>query len=148
MGPHGWNGDCARSTLDTAQRQCAETHYVRDECGKKGNPAIFGPCPTGGLPKDTNVNNDDFFFVDTTGASTPAGQRLGAPGPQNLVSPLVRNSTIAALLLDSNIGAPAPPNRVRDLTPAPPNATNGTLSIRRRFVNNTGGPVTRLRFRS
>src|SRR6185295_18532550 len=61
--------------------------------------------------------------------------------------PVVRNSTILTLLLDSNIGAPAAPNRVRDLTPQPPNALNGTLSIRRRFVNNTGAAVTRLRFR-
>jgi hypothetical protein len=56
-------------------------------------------------------------------------------------------STIAALLLDSTAGQAAAPNRVRNLTPQPPNATNGTLSIRRRFVNNTGDPVTRLRFR-
>jgi hypothetical protein len=124
-----------------------EHSYVRDECGKKGNPAIFGPCPTGGAVKDSNVNNDDFIFVDTTGTSTPAGQRLGAPGPQNLASAIVRNTTITTLMLDSNFGGPAPPNRVRDLTPAPPNATNGTLSVRRRFVNNTGAPVTRLRFR-
>jgi len=51
------------------------------------------------------------------------------------------------LLLDSNFGQPAPPNRVRDLTPQLPNAQNGTLSIRKRFVNNTGAPVTRIRFR-
>ena len=42
---------------------------------------------------------------------------------------------------------PLAPNRVRDFTPALPNATNGTMSIRRRFTNNTGAPVTRLRFR-
>jgi hypothetical protein len=35
---------------------------------------------------------------------------------------------------------------VRDLT-AVPNGSQGTLSIRRRFRNNTGGPVSRLRFR-
>ena len=98
--------------------------------------------------KDSNVNNDDFIFVDTTGTSTPAGQRLGAPGPQNINNPLVRNNTINTLLIDSNFGAPAPPNRVRDLTPGDPSsAANGTLSVRRRFVNNTGGNVTRLRFR-
>jgi hypothetical protein len=145
----GGNCDLLRegATLPSLGGSVLEHSYVRDECGKKGNPAIFGPCPTGGLPKDTNVNNDDFIFVDTAGTVTPAGQRLGAPGPQNLANPLVRNSTILALLLDANIGAPSPPNRVRDLTPSPPNATNGTLSIRRRFVNNTGGSVTRLRFR-
>ena len=119
--------------------------FVRDECGKKGNPAIFGPCPTGGAVKDTNDNKDDFIFVDTTAANTVAGQRLGAPGPQNLASPINRNSTILTLLLDGNFGGPAPPNRVRDT--ASGLAPNGTLSIRRRFVNNTGAPVTRLRFR-
>ena len=41
-----------------------------------------------------------------------------------------------------------PPNRVRDLTIDPANnSTFGTLSIRRRWVNNTGANVTRLRFR-
>ena len=55
----------------------------------------------------------DFVFVDTTAANTVAGQRLGAPGPQKLGSPIQRNSTITALLLDSNFGGPAPPNRFR-----------------------------------
>jgi methionine-rich copper-binding protein CopC len=135
------------ATLTPLSGSVLQYSYVRDECGKKGNPAMFGICPTGGGVKDTNVNSDDFIFVDTTAAATPAGQRLGAPGPQNLTAPLLRNSTITTLLLDSNIGAPAPPNRVRDLTPMLPNAANGTLSVRRRFVNNTGASVTRLRFR-
>jgi hypothetical protein len=57
------------------------------------------------------------------------------------------NLSIPALLLDATKGAATAPNRVRDLTPQPPNAVNGTLTVRRRFVNNTGGNVTRLRFR-
>jgi hypothetical protein len=134
------------TTLAPLSGSTLQYTYVRDECGKKGNPAIFGPCPTGGAVADTNVNGDDFIFVDTAATNTVAGQRLGAPGPQNLGSPIVRNSTILALLLDSNIGAPAAPNRVRDLTPVT-NGGNGTLSVRRRFVNNTGAPVTRLRVR-
>jgi hypothetical protein len=144
----GGNCDLLREgmTLPPLSGSMLQHSFVRDECGKKGNPAMFGPCPTEGFVKDTNVNNDDFVFVDTSGANTIAGQRLGAPGPQNLGSPLVRNTTITALLIDSNVGAPAPPNRVRDFTPVT-NGNNGTLSIRRRFVNNTGGPVTRLRFR-
>ena len=36
------------------------------------------------------------IFVDTNGTSAGAGQRLGAPGPQNLSSPLQRNATIPA----------------------------------------------------
>jgi methionine-rich copper-binding protein CopC len=135
------------TTLPSLGGSTLQHSFVRDECGKKGNPAIFGPCPTGGLVKDTNVNGDDFIYIDTSAANTPAGQRLGAPGPQNLASPLLRNSTIAVLFLDSNFGGPAPPNRVRDTAAIGPNAATGTMSIRRRFVNNTGAPVTRLRFR-
>ncbi len=150
FGPNtGGNCDLLRegTTLTPLSGSVLEHTYFRDECGKKGNPSTFGLCPTGGLTKDSNNNADDFIFADTAATVIPGpAQRLGAPGPQNLGSPLLRD-TIGALLLDANIGAPAPPNRVRDLTPAPPNATNGTLSIRRRFVNNTGAPITRLRFR-
>jgi hypothetical protein len=135
------------TTLTPMSGSTLNYSFVRDECGKKGNPAVFGPCPTGPFPKDTNVNGDDFVFVDTSATVTVAGQRLGAPGPQNLASPLFRNNAFSVLLLDSNFGQPAPPNRVRDLTPQLPNAQNGTLSIRKRFVNNTGAEVTRLRFR-
>jgi hypothetical protein len=134
------------STLTPLSGSVLEHSYFRDECGKKGNPATFGICPTAGFVMDSNVNNNDFIFADTTGAITPAGQRLGAPGPQNLGSPRL-NLSIPALLLDATKGSTAVPNRVRDLTPQSPNAVNGTLSIRRRFVNNTGGNVTRLRFR-
>jgi hypothetical protein len=134
------------ATVTPPNGSVLEFSFHRDECGKKGNPAMFGPCPSGGLPVDTNDNQNDFVYSDTSGTVTPQGQRLGAPGPQNLGSPVLRNSTILTLLLDSNFGAPAPPNRVRDLTPVT-NGANGTLSVRRRFVNNTGAPVTRLRFR-
>ncbi|HKG60174.1 MAG TPA: Ig-like domain-containing protein [Pyrinomonadaceae bacterium] len=134
------------STLTPLSGSLLEHSYFRDECGKKGNPATFGICPTGGFVMDSNVNNNDFIFADTTGTLTPAGQRLGVPAPQNLGSPRL-NLSIPALLLDVTQGAPAPPNRVRDMTPQLPNAMNGTMSVRRRFVNNTGGNVTRLRFR-
>jgi hypothetical protein len=70
------------------------------------------------------------------------------PGPQNLGSPIQRNSTFSAALFDATVASSNPPNRVRDFTSDPANnSTFGTLSIRRRFVNNTGGSVTRLRFR-
>ena len=134
------------ATLTPLPASVLEYTYFRDECGKKGNASQFGPCPTGGLTKDSNINNDDFIFADTAGTNTPAGQRLGAPGPQNLGSPRLTMS-IPALLLDSTEGSTAPPNRVRDSSAIGPNAAAGTLSIRRRFVNNSGAPVTRLRFR-
>jgi hypothetical protein len=122
--------------------------FYRDNCGKGGSITTFGACPTGGLLKDTNNNAADFVFVDTNGTSAGAGQRLGAPGPENLSSPIERNASFAVNLLDTCVAAASPPNRVRDFTSDPPNnSTFGTLDIRRSVVNNTGGNVTRLRFR-
>ena len=121
--------------------------FVRDECGKSGSITTFGPCSIS-TPKDTDDNTVDFYFVDTNGTSAGAGQRLGAPGPQNLGAAVQRNSTIATSLLDATVSSNNPPNRVRDFTSDPANnSTFGTLDIRRRFVNNTGGAVTRLRYR-
>jgi hypothetical protein len=134
------------TTLTPLSGSALQYSYVRDECGKKGNPTTFGACPTGGATKDSNVNADDFMFVDTTGTVTPAGQRLGAPGPQNLASPRL-NASILVSSLDSTKGSSVAPNRLRDLTPQLPNALNGTLSMRLRVQNNTGAPVTRLRLR-
>jgi hypothetical protein len=133
------------TTLTPLSGSVLQYSYFRDECGKKGNPAMFGPCPTGGLLADTNVNSNDFIFADTVGTVTPAGQLLGAPGPQNLGSPRL-NLNIAALLVDATKASTVAPNRVRDFTPVT-NGSQGTLTIGRRFVNNTGAPVTRLRFR-
>lgn len=121
--------------------------FLRDECGKGGSIPTGGQC-TISTPKDTDNNAADFYFVDTNGTSAGAGQRLGAPGPQNLASPIQRNATIQTLLLDATVASTNPPNRVRDFTSDPANnSTFGTLSIRRRFVNTTGGNVTRLRYR-
>jgi hypothetical protein len=122
--------------------------FYRDNCGKGGSITTPGPCPTGGLLKNTNNNAADFVFVDTNGTSAGAGQRLGAPGPQNLFSPIERNFSIANTLLDPCAASNSPPNQVRDFTSDPANnSTFGTLDIRRTFTNNTGGNVTRLRFR-
>ena len=122
--------------------------FYRDNCGKGGSITTFGACPTGGNLKDTNNNAADFVFVDTNGTSAGAGQRLGAPGPENLSSPIERNGSFAVNLLDICVAPASPPNRVRDFTSDPPNnSTFGTLDVRRTVVNNTGGNVTRLRFR-
>jgi hypothetical protein len=121
--------------------------FVRDECGKGGAVHQVGQC-TISTPKDTDDNASDFYFIDSQGTSAGAGQRLGAPGPQNLSGPIQRNSTLPATLLDTCAASSSPPNRVRDFTSDPPNnSTFGTLSIRRTFTNNTGANVTRLRFR-
>jgi subtilisin-like proprotein convertase family protein len=122
--------------------------FVRDECGKSGSITTLGVCPSGGNYVDTNNNATDFYFVDTNGTSAGAGQRLGAPGPQNLASPIQRNGQFSVLMLDNTVSPANPPNRVRDFTSDPPNnSTFGTLDFRRRVVNNTGGSVTRLRYR-
>ncbi len=104
-----------------------------------------------GTPQDGNDNLADFQLVTTTPA-TPVGSTgtpgLGAPGPENLTSPIQRNATIKASLIDTGVASSASPNRVRDTTPdIPNNSTFGTLDFRRKFTNNTGAAVTRLRFR-
>jgi hypothetical protein len=122
--------------------------FYRDLCGKGGSITQLGGCPTLGFPKDTGDNAADFVFVDTNGTSAGAGQRLGAPGPENLSSPVQRNSQVAGPNLDATVGGAAAPNRVRDLTSDPANnSTFGTIDFRKRIVNNTGANVTRLRFR-
>ena len=121
--------------------------FYRDNCGKGRFDHNIRCLPTGGTLKDTNNNAADFVFVDTNGTSAGAGQRLGAPGPENLSSPIERNASFAVNMLDICVAAASPPNRVRDFTSDPPNnSTFGTLDIRRTIVNNTGGNVTRLRF--
>jgi hypothetical protein len=122
--------------------------FNRDQCGKGGSVTTLGGCPQAGFPKDTNNNASDFVFQDTQGTPIGAGQRLGAPGPENLSSPVLRNAQMGAFLLDATTGSSSAPNRFRDFTPGPAvTSTNGMLAIRRRFVNNTGSAVTRLRFR-
>ncbi|HEV2800221.1 MAG TPA: hypothetical protein VGW12_06980 [Pyrinomonadaceae bacterium] len=118
----------------------------------------------GGLPKDTGNNETDFLLVDTNGnnlcTSTAnfACSRLGAPGPENLSSPVLRNDTIKASLVDTQCASiavnPSLPSacRFERRTGAGSGAgasptSFGTISIRRRFTNNTGAQVTRLRFR-
>lgn len=121
--------------------------FYRDTCGKGGSITTLGPC-TISTPKDTNNNAADFVFVDTNGTSAGAGQRLGAPGPENLSSPIQRNASFTVDLLDTCVASSSPPNRVRDFTSDPANnSTFGTLDIRRTVTNNTGGNVTRLRWR-
>jgi hypothetical protein len=122
--------------------------WVRDTCGKGGSITAAGPCPAGGVPDDTDNNAANFYFVDTNGTSAGGGQRLGAPGPQNLSSPVMGPLAIAGSALDPCVVDTTPPNLVRDFTSDPANnSTFGTLEIRRTFTNNTGQNITRLRFR-
>lgn len=116
--------------------------------------AGFAPLPTtnlqysmhrsqvGGTPADTGNNAADFILNDV---AATAGQRLGAPGPENLDGPNL-NTNVFVDRFDTSVGTNTAPNRFRDLTPVT-NGALGTLSFRRRVQNLTGQPVTRLRFR-
>ncbi|MDT5293279.1 MAG: hypothetical protein QOJ76_159, partial [Acidobacteriota bacterium] len=104
---------------------------------------------SGGLPQDTDSNNADFAFVSTNGAVVSTRQpSLGAPGPENLASPIQRNTLFGFTNLDPGVSTSNSPNRSRDFTSDPANnSTFGTMSIRRTVTNSTGASVTRLRFR-
>ena len=97
---------------------------------------------TSGVAQDTDNNLADFALVATNGNQTLTAAQLGAPGPENLFSPVQHNATIKAALIEPQQPSTAPPNRVRTGS-----GDSGTLSLRRRFVNATGAPVARLRFR-
>jgi hypothetical protein len=102
-----------------------------------------------GLPQDTNDNEADFYFVEVDGAtSNGRAAILGAPAPENSLSPIQRNATIKSSLIEPTAASTVPPNRVRSgqVLAGVANAY-GTLSIQRRFKNSTNTPITRLRFR-
>jgi hypothetical protein len=109
------------------------------------NYSFYRNLAGGGTPADSNDNAVDFFGVDTQGTTLGTGQRLGAPGPENLSSPIQRNGEIATLLLDPAACQGCAPNRV-SATPSTEHPYN-TLTVRRRYTNNTGRTITRLRFR-
>ena len=152
----GGNCDLLRepTNLATANDSTAQYSFVRKAAA--------------GTPQDLNDNSLDFAIVATDSSVAVGGNLLpilGAPGPENLASPRQLNATIKASLIDPAAASTVAPNRVRDtnlytdtLTPsspsgAPPgpdpgnNYPLGTLLIRRKFTNNTGVSVTRLRFR-
>jgi hypothetical protein len=105
-----------------------------------------------GLPQNTNDNAADFVLV-SPGGETPNGVQaaLGVPGPEDLYSPLQRNSQVKATFIDptcvgTSTDATTACARVRVSTPVT-NGALGTLSIRRRWTNRTNSSVTSLRFR-
>jgi len=130
----------------------AETNVLFKEGA--GIPDIAG-APTGqisfhrtqvsGTPQDSGDNAADFIFTNTVAEVLGVTPRLGAPGPENVHSPVL-NSNVFVDRFDQTVGTNSPPNRFRDLTVVP-NGALGTLSFRRKVQNLTGQPVTRLRFR-
>jgi hypothetical protein len=111
-----------------------------------------------GVPQDSDNSAADWVvisnmgsFLRGDGSNQTVLAILGAPGPENLASPVQRNSQVKASLIEPQQPSAAVPNRVRDATPnncggGSPCAL-GTLEIRRRFRNSTGVPISRLRFR-
>jgi CSLREA domain-containing protein len=105
-----------------------------------------------GRPQYTNDNAADFVLVATNPPAV-TGSVLGAPGPENLSSPVQLNERIKASLIDPQQPHGAPPNTVRKLCGQGAEeclanrSAQGTFSIRRRWTNNTGAGVTALRFR-
>jgi uncharacterized repeat protein (TIGR01451 family) len=132
------------TTLPPAAGSTTQHSYFRKLCDFVSGTG----CTTPGTPKDTNNNSVDFFLANTTATNIGGSQRLGAPGPENLASPIRRDANMQLFLLDGGVGVSSVPNRVRDMTPGDPLfAANGTLALRRRIFNSTGSTVTRLRFR-
>jgi hypothetical protein len=91
---------------------------------------------------DTGNNATDFRTVATNANASLPTASLGAPGPENLTSPVNVASTIPPSPVAPCVSDSTAPNAVRTGT-----GNSGTLSLRRRFTNNTGVDVTRLRFR-
>jgi len=122
--------------------------FYRDNCGRQGAVASLQPCTITTGVIDTDDNANDFIFVDTNGTSAGAGQRLGAPGPENLSSPIENNAQYNVTLLDPCVAGSRAPNQIRDLNSVPAqNSTFGTIELRRTITNNSIAPATRLRFR-
>jgi hypothetical protein len=120
----------------------AESSFVRKGAlGVNGLPTEF--------PQDTNDNNADFVLVSTdAGTFNTTVAVLGAPGPENLQSPISRDTTqITRSLVEPTASISATPNQDRNFTAVSTLAPTGTLTLRRRFTNNTGATITRLRFK-
>jgi hypothetical protein len=97
-----------------------------------------------GNPRDTNDNLADVAFVSTTAAP---GSVLGAPGPENVFSPITRTGRYGVGLVDPSQCSTCQPNYERVGADYGVNKAFGTLTLRRKFTNNTGQTATRLRFR-
>ena len=115
----------------------------------------------GTVHQDSNNNPDDFILVAPT-ASTNMGLQvtgvlgvtavLGAAGPQNSNAPadMPRTQFTQAPFDGSNqLGAPNA-ERIYALDPSIANSDNnplGTFTLRLRYTNNSGKPITPIRFR-
>ncbi len=90
-----------------------------------------------GAPVNTNDNASDFSFVSTNDLEPANGSPvLGAPGPGNLVSPIVHNDVLQSSLLDPSVSQSSAPNRIYSA------GSPGTLIVNRVFTNCSGQTPT------
>ncbi len=120
---------------------------IPDIATNDGDYALVRKIDGTGLYVDTNNNANDFVLVSPTASVGATLATLGAPGPENTASAIQRNAQIRASFVDPTVSSSLPPNRIRDPLETGVNKNFGTLIIRRRFTNNTGQILTRLRFR-
>ena len=123
----------------------SEWSLYRDTCGKHGAIGSQHTCPFVGLTFDSQDNAADILFVDPDGNDLNAGQRLGAPGPQNSTSPTFGIGSLISRRLDQCSDERLPPNLVFDATPD--FFPFGTIVARRTVTNLSQATVTKLRFR-
>jgi hypothetical protein len=101
-------------------------------------------------PQDTGDNATDFVLVvaDTAANLTSkyGSQKmvLGAPGPENLASPIESDAKFTGVLYDNTVTASQPPNRCYDQFAG--GGSVGSLFIRRNVTNNSA-PTNQLRLR-
>lgn len=101
-----------------------------------------------GMPIDTNNNRTDFMFVATDGNTyNNLKGILGAPGPENLNSPVYSEGDILISQVDDNVTLAEAPNRFYNYSETDPLFPVGTISVRRTLTNNTGQTVTSLKLR-
>ena len=130
-----------------------EHAIVRKAVGMCADPECTGGSRTtpisGTALVDTNNNAADFYYASPDGVDAGFGARLGAPGPENLSSPIKLDGGSSQLVYQKASACSArdaAPNRVRDATPVPWGDV-GTLDLRTKWRNTAGVTLTRLRFR-
>ena len=108
----------------------------------------------GAYPQDTNNNAADFAFISNNGDfyGGSVASMLGGAGPENLLSPLLRNGPVGVVDLDPGVSTSISPNRTRYQCAETPDcnaasAPLGTLVVRKKIVNNTGVTLAGLRVR-
>jgi hypothetical protein len=137
-----YNGDIALSSTLSLSNGTT----VIDSVGNMAS-LVTSPSSQYSLVRLTATANAPFVLVSTTADTTPNSVQ-GAPGPQNLSSPIARNDLLRVELFDTNALPNARPNQVRLGASSGANAPQGTLLIRRRITNTGDQNITRLLLRA